>query len=240
MLKNNKKTLIITSVITLLPMIAGLLLWKLLPDSFAVHWNAAGQVDRYGRKSEAVILLPLLMLALHWLCFGATCLDPKAREIDGKAMRMVLWICPMLSVLTGAFLFGNAFGVPLAVEKVVPILLGILFIMLGNYLPKCKQNYSIGIKIPWALENEENWNKTHRLAGKLWVLGGFAFLIAAPFNKIVTIYTTEDPLSSQLKQVSYMNLQWVFIGIFAVTLLVPIVYSYLYYRNHEKRNKNGN
>ena len=82
--------------------------------------------------------------------------------------------------------------------------------IIGNYLPKCKQNYTMGIKIPWTLDNEDNWNKTHRLAGFLWVIGGVLITLNA-----------------------FLGNEWVFLAITLVMTLVPVGYSYLYYKNHK-------
>ena len=78
--------------------------------------------------------------------------------------------------------YAVALGQPVRVEIVMPILLGLVFIIIGNYLPKCKQNYTIGIKIPWTLDSEENWNKTHRFAGRIWVVCGFLMILTAFFD----------------------------------------------------------
>jgi uncharacterized membrane protein len=85
------------------------------------------------------------------------------------------------------------------------ILMGILFILIGNYMPKTRQNYTIGIKVPWALDNEENWNRTHRLAGYLWVAGGLILVILA-------LAGLSNPV--------------LMIGVVVVFTLVPAIYSW--------------
>ena len=67
-------------------------------------------------------------------------------------------------------------------EVVMTVLIGVIFTIIGNYLPKCKQNYTIGIKIPWTLNNEENWNKTHRFAGWLWTVCGILIMLTGFFG----------------------------------------------------------
>ena len=91
----------------------------------------------------------------------------------------MLWICPVVSLLAGFMSFSSALGMGLRIEKLVLIFLGILFIVIGNYLPKCKQNYTIGIRVMWALEDEENWTATHRFASRLWVGCGVVILLLA-------------------------------------------------------------
>ncbi len=211
MIKKNIKTMIITSVIILLPVIAGLILWDKLPEEVPVHFNAQGDADGWGSKSTAVFAMPLFMLALHWICVFVTSLDPKSKNITVKNLNLVLWITPVLSVFVCGLIYSFALGYKFDISMVFPIFFGILFIVIGNYMPKCKQNYSIGVKTPWALESEENWNYTHRLAGKTWVFGGLA-IIALSFLKTV----------------------WIFTAITIIMVIIPIVGSYLF---HKKENK---
>lgn len=217
MLKKNKTALVLSTLALLLPMLVGILLWNRFPDSIPIHWNAAGDADGWGSKATAVFFLPLFILAMHWLCIFATTLDPKHREIDGKMFHLVIWVCPFISLVCNSFVYAAALGYDLSVEILMPLLLGSMFLIIGNYLPKCKRNYTIGIKVSWALEDDENWNATHRFAGKVWVLGG-AVIMATSFLGLFTVF-------------------------FVITMLmafVPIIYSYLYYRNHKKEEKDEN
>ena len=208
MIRKNLNTLIITSLIILLPIAAGLILWDSLPEQIATHWNAQGVADGYSSKAGAVFTLPSVILGVHWLSIFVTAADPK--KASGKALLMVFWICPVLSLLIGSIIYATALGAQLPVERIVPLILGALFLALGNYLPKCKQNYTIGIKLPWALNDAENWNKTHRFAGFVWVIGGLLI--------IATSFLGSFPL---------------LFGILLVMTLAPILYSYRYYRKHQ-------
>ena len=96
-------------------------------------------------------------------------------------------------------------------------LMGIVFIVVGNYLPKCKQSYTVGIKLPWTLNDEENWNRTHRMGGKLWVASGIILLL------------------SMLLPASAMVV--VVLAVIGVAVFVPTVYSYLLFREKEKRGE---
>ena len=206
-IRKNLKLMLTTSLVTLLPLLVGLCLWNQLPDQLPFHWNAAGEVDGWAGKPMAVIGAPLLMLALHWLCVLITAADPKNKNHSGKMQRLILWIIPLLSVVIFGMIFSTAWNKDLHVASIAPILIGVLFVILGNYLPKCKQSYTIGIKLPWTLHSEANWNKTHRLAGFLWVLGGFAMMIAGFFGGL-----------------------WAILPIALGMTLIPTGYSYLLYR----------
>ncbi len=210
MIKKNLKTLIITSVVILLPIVAGLIFWDKLPEEVPIHFNAQGVADGWSGKGTAVFTMPLFMLAIHWICVFVTSLDPKSKNITEKNMNLVLCITPVLSVFTNGIIYSFALGYELNIAIIFPLFFGIFFIVIGNYMPKCKQNYSIGIKIPWTLESEENWNYTHRLAGKTWVFGGLS-IIALSFLKTV----------------------WIFMAITIIMVLIPVIGSYLF---HKKEN----
>ncbi len=209
MIKKNLKTLILTSVITLLPIPAGLLLWNKLPDEIATHFNAQGVADGFSSKAFSVFGLPLFLLAVHWFCTVITSTDPKKQNIGGKPLKLVFWICPLISVLVSGIIYASALEIELNIIMIMSVFFGILFIIIGNYMPKCKPNYSIGIKIPWTLNSEDNWIYTHRLAGKLWVIGGIIILLT-----------------------SFLNQYWIFLAITVIMVIIPIICSYLYHRKH--------
>ena len=207
MIKKNLKVLIMTSIVIVLPVLAGVMLWNQLPDPMPTHWNAAGEVDGWSSKPFAVFGLPLLLLAAQWLCVLGTGADPKRKNHPQKIIHLVLWIIPVLSVVMHTFTYLIALGYGVRMEVVMPVFMGLLFVIIGNYLPKCKQNYTIGIKIPWTLDNEENWNKTHRFAGFLWVFCGIAIMFTGFIGGI-----------------------WVFLPIAFLMVLAPVLYSYILHR----------
>lgn len=217
MIKRNKGIILLTSLIILLPLLVGLLLWDVLPDSMATHWNASGEVDGWGSKVFVVFFLPLFLLGTHWFCIIVTAADPKSKDIDKKPLMLVLWICPFMSLLICSLVYAISLGVPLSVEILMPLLLGAMFLIIGNYLPKCKRNYTIGIKVSWALEDEENWNATHRFAGKLWVIGGAVIMATAILGNFIS-----------------------FLTITLTMAFAPMIYSYLYYKKHKKGEHNEN
>jgi len=207
MIKKHWKVLLIASIVILLPILAGLILWNQLPEQMPMHWNAQGDVDGWGSKLLAVFGMPLILLAAQWLCVLGTYADPKRANHSEKILQLVFWIIPVLSVVVHALVYAAALGHEVRVETVMPVLIGVVIIIIGNYLPKCKQNYTIGIKIPWTLNNEENWNRTHRFAGWLWVVGGVAIMLTG-----------------------FIGGFWVFVPIALLMVIVPFVYYYLLHR----------
>ena len=207
MIKKNWKVLILASVVILLPLLAGVILWDQLPEQIPTHWNAVGEVDGWSSKPFAVCGLPLILLAAQWLCVLGTCADPKKQNHPEKMVHLVLWIIPALAVLLMAITYAVALGKTVRVEMVMPVAIGLTLAIVGNYLPKCKQNYTIGIKIPWTLDSEENWNRTHRFAGRLWLICGLVIMFAGFFGGF-----------------------WVSLPIVLLMVFAPIIYSYVLHR----------
>ena len=209
-MKINKTKLIISSIIILLPMLAGIILWNFLPEVLDTHWGVSGTPDGRGGKIIPVVVLPLTMLATHLLCMFATHKLGGNENQSPKAMSLIYWICPLLSVYCGAFIYAVNLGLKLNISAITFALMGVMFIVIGNYMPKMRQNPTLGIKIRWTLDSEANWNATHRFAGKLWTVIGVVMLfgIFVPFDWIV----------------------FVLIGVIALAVIIPTVYSYLFYK----------
>lgn len=210
MIKNNKWKLLATSVVILLPIVFGLVFWNQLPEQMPTHWGADGNADGWSSRAMAVFLLPTILLALQWLCVLLACLDKKGMGQNQKMLRIVLWICPILSLVTNGIVYAVSLGKEIQPFTVIPLLLGVMFVAIGNYLPKCTRNLTTGIKIKWTLENEENWNMTHRFAGKVWVAAGLV-VIASMF--------LPDSLTP-----------WVMVATLLLAAILPIVYSYRYHK----------
>ena len=211
MIKKYKKTLIITTLVLLIPVLAGLLLWDRLPDPMPSHWNIDGEVDGWTSKPLTVFGLPALMIALQWVCIFAAKADPKHENYNPKMIQLALWVCPAIGLLLCGMVYPAALGYSVPTETVMPLFMGALFMVVGNWMPKCQQTYTMGIKLPWTLDNEENWNATHRFGGKVWFFGG-----------ILTILT------------AFWGSFWLLMAILAAMVILPTVYSYLYYRKHKK------
>jgi len=214
MLKKYSKTLIVTTIIILLPVLAGIILWHKLPEQIPTHFNAAGEVDGYGSKAFAVFGLPLMLVAFQWLCaVGSLKMDPKAKNLEGKVFSLVLWIIPVLSIVMNALVYCTALGMNMNVQIIVPLLMGLLMVIIGNWLPKCKPTWTLGIKLPWTLADEDNWNRTHRFAGPVWVVCGLVIMLCALIGGAFL---------------------WVIAAAFVVMIAAPTVYSFLLFREKRK------
>ena len=214
MFKKHLKNLIITTIVTLLPMLAGVILWNKLPEQFPTHFNAAGEVDGWSSKVFGVFGLPLILVAFQWLCsLGSLKMDPKAENLEGQVFSLVLWIIPVLSVVLNALVYCTALGMDMNVQIIMPLLIGLLMVIIGNWLPKCKHSYTLGIKLPWTLADEDNWNRTHRFAGPIWVACGLVIMLCGLIGGAFL---------------------WVMVAAFAAMIIAPTMYSYMIFRRKQK------
>lgn len=188
MLKKNKWKLLITSIIILLPLLFGLLVWNKLPEQMVTNWGIDGTADGWSKREYAVFAVPMFILFVHWLCVLATSKDPKNTEQSEKVFGIVLWICPITTVFVFGMIYAAALGKEVKPYSFIALFLGILFVVIGNYLPKCKQNSTIGLRVKWTLENEENWNATHRFGGKVWVASGVLIMVCILLPENISFY----------------------------------------------------
>lgn len=214
-MKINKKDLFMTTLVCILPMIFGAFVYESLPAHMPIHWNVSGKIDGYASKMFVVFGLPLLMVLLQWICLFFACHDPKKTNYPEKMKQLLLWIIPSIACILQIMTYLVCFGYDIAIETIVPVLVGIIFILIGNYLPKVKQNYTLGIRLPWTLNDKTNWLKTNRLTGYIMVIGGFAIIASFTINKIFEV----------------------FIGVIVILIVVPTAYSYSLYK---KGNKHEN
>ncbi len=213
-IKRYKITIIITTLITLIPILFGLIAWNRLPDQIATHWGTDGQADGYSGKAFAVFGMPCILAVLQLFVSFITLNDPKRSNIHKKPLTLVFWIIPVMSLIVNSITYAIALGMEIDVGIVVFILIGILLIVLGNYMPKLQQNYTVGIRVPWTLNSTENWNRTHRLGGKTFILGGFLLIIAGFLGSVMGDYGTLAAI----------------IVIVLICAGVPAAYSYYLYR----------
>ena len=188
-MKTNKKTLILTSVVILLPILIGILLWNKLPDSMAIHFNFDNEADGYREKWFAVIIVPFILLAVHLIMAMIIAADSRKKNISSKVYRINMWILPSLSLALTAVIYVYNLGIHFNISLFLGIFLGITYIILGNYMPKTRQNYTIGCLLPWTYANEENWNKTNRLAGVINIIIGILVIINAAMGMFDIFYS---------------------------------------------------
>lgn len=201
--------------------VIGFILYPRLPDQIPLHWNIHGEVDRYGDKLQSTFLLPGVNLLLFILLFALPKIDPRKQSYlkFNNVYTIFRWIMhiflAIIYLLTLLHAIMGPEGVPtfLDISNIVPFFVSILFIIIGNYLGKIKDNFFVGIRTPWTLSSKEVWFKTHRLAGKLFVLSGILGMIGSLFNGTISFIMLIGPVM--------------------ISSVVSIVYSYFAYQKEQ-------
>ena len=173
--------------------------------------------DRWSGKAAAVFLQPLLLLAAHYLVLFFVFRDAKNRNQSKKVVGLLFWMIPAVSILVSGITYAVALGWKFRLASLLYVGLGLMFAAIGNYFPKCRPNRTVGIRISWTLGSEENWNATHRFAGKVWVIGGLIMVLAALLPEVPGII--------------------VMILAVAALSILPIAYSYRYHRIHGTKSE---
>ena len=206
-LKEYKMSLISGSILTVSPSLAGILLWNRLPEKIATHFDQHNLANGWSSKPMAVFGIPFLLLLIHLFCVFFTANDPKRKNINRRIFTMILWLVPVVSVITCMSIYGLALGMDIDIGVIVNIMVGIMFIILGNYVHKVKQNYTVGMKLPWTLNSEENWNRTNRMTGWVLILSGLLFLMNSLLLKTEIVF-----------------------AVILLVILVPMIYSFILYK----------
>lgn len=214
-----KMAWITTLVLVAIAFLASAAVYDRLPDPVPTHWGLSGEADGWTPKPWGAFVLPLTMVALVALFAVLPRISPRGFRMDDFAgiwRGVVVGMSAFLLVVHGLAL-SAALGHDDAVSRGIPLAIGALFVVLGNYLPKVRRNFFMGIRTPWSLAHEEVWARTHRFGGKLFVAGGFVALIAGFFGWLTVV-----------------------IAALLVASLVPAVYSYFACRAYEREQPNGN
>jgi len=210
-------------LIWLLPAIYLLSIYSGLPQTVPVHYGLNGSVDRYGSKTEflttSFILMGVSALVYLLLKFLPS-IDPKKKVRYGEStfQKLAFGIVIFLAALNVCIMYATAHR-GFDVGKLIFPLAGLLFVFIGNMMNSIKPNYFAGVRTPWTLENEDNWRATHRLASRLWVAGGL----------VITVITFILPAKTGTI---------VFMCGVVVLALIPVIYSYIYFKNH-RQNQNA-
>lgn len=181
-IKHELKTLLWPGLVTLLPIGLGLSLWSRLPEKLPTHWNVAGVPDQYADKLFVVVGIPLLMLIVGFGMYMALVFSQKANanpNANPKVSHLIKWLAPLLTLLLQPLSLFWGLGYQLNIGVLVVAFLGVIFIWLGNYIPKTTRNRMVGFRLPTSLNNAENWRRTNRVGGIMMVIAGVVMLIGA-------------------------------------------------------------
>ena len=179
----------------------------------AMAEELTGQADGFASVPTAVFLMPAIMLLTHLFCILICFLDPGNRNRNQKLQTIVLWIIPLIGNLSCCGIYALALGWEFSPVVWTMVPMGLLFAVIGNYMPKTRMNSTMGIKVPWTYSSEANWNATHRYAGKVWMIGGILIALCGllPHGWAVTVM-----LASVL-----------------ILIILPIAYAYRFYKKEK-------
>jgi uncharacterized membrane protein len=151
-----------------------------LPERMVIHWSVSGQPDGFGSRVFGVFLLPVVMLALWGLLLVLPKLDPRSANIEKFRDTYDVFVIAVIAVMCvlQVGIVGSALGWPIQVARLAPISIGVLFVVLGNLLPRFRSNFFFGIRTPWTLSSETVWTRTHRVGGYLMMLMGLLLVVA--------------------------------------------------------------
>ena len=174
-----RKDSIISIVASILILITfNILFYDKMPAELPTHWNFQGEADDYSSKFHAMVVIQgFLVLMNAFLCFMLDS-DPKNNKQYNLVMTISKLSMPAIMLLIYIITVMAGFGREVKVSTILPIFIGLLFIAIGNYLPKIKRNYTMGIKLPWTLNSDENWRRTHRLGGICFVIIGLCLILS--------------------------------------------------------------
>ncbi|MBW7571819.1 SdpI family protein [Caproiciproducens faecalis] len=163
------------------PFLLSAAFYSRLPETMPTHWDAAGNVNGYSSRFFAAFGIPAILLACGIFVNFSISADPKRQNIDRSPQMKLIsrWLVVIIANVTQASVIAKVLYKDFNISVLITALVGIVIAVLGNYLPKCKPNYTMGIKLPWTLASEENWRKTHRFAGFVWIVGGVVIIISA-------------------------------------------------------------
>lgn len=198
--------------------------WNIIPDDAQIpmHWNFAGEVDDYGSKTEALIFMPAIALGITFLLAFLPRLDPRRENIETS---MKFWNAVAISVVAflayiHVLIVLIATGTKIDLPSAMVPGISALFILIGNYLQKTRSNWFGGVRTPWTMSSEYSWEKTHRLAGRLFIGTGLITIVAWL-------------LSSAMVAIIVLG------GALLASVIVSVVMSYVFWRDDPERQANG-
>ncbi|MBX7167565.1 MAG: SdpI family protein [Pirellulales bacterium] len=219
-MRTNRRTEVFQLIIILCMFAASAVLWTRAPVRMPVHWNLAGEPDRYAGKVEGLLLMPFMALLSYGLLLLLPRIDPNRIAYDAFAHAYQVIRVALVAFFAAlhAMLLLVAFGYPVNVSLVVPLGIGILFCLLGHFMGTFRPNWFVGVRTPWTLSSETSWNKTHRLAGWLFMVTGFAMFLLAVLHNAWTLA--------------------IVLGLVALMVIGLPVYSYFVWRDDPQRKTN--
>lgn len=223
----NKKIEILMALIFLSVIIGTVIAYFYMPEEIPTHWNAKGEIDEYTNKTSALWILAIGAIAgpaIYYLMNVFRKVDPKAKNYEkfNKTYNIIKYLITFTMIAFHILFVYVAFNEKVDMVLIICLMMAILFIVMGNYMPRIKQNFFMGLKTPWTLSSEKSWRKTHQLGGILFIIAGI----------ILVIFVFIDSTIALIALTIYIT----------IAVIIMFVYSYLVYKNDpdkkEKENRN--
>ena len=191
--------------------------WNRIPEEVPIHWNIQGEVDQYGGKFSALLLTPLAAAGVYVLMLVLPLIDPGRENYQRFAVPYTIFRLVIFGFLALCHIAMQvvAFGYPLNMNVVMYLGVGVLMVVLGNMMGKIRPNWFVGVRTPWTLSSKDSWTKTHRLAGRLFVVLGVLSIVTA-WSTSVWVF-------------------WLNVAAWLVVVVGIVVYSYCIWRNDSHR-----
>ena len=185
-----KKINIYSLILIVLVLTMTIIFYDKLPEEIPIHWNLKGEVDNYVSKPFGAFLSPLLMVAI-WLGMKfLPNIDPRRHNYKKfeSSYEIAIGVLVTFAFVLQMAIILSSLGYDISMDRIIMVMAGVMFVVIGNYLPKAKSNFFYGIKTPWTLSSEISWKKTHRLGGRLFVVSGLAIILSSLlFNDTVRV-----------------------------------------------------
>ncbi len=181
-MKNEKTLIKLMWGFALFPLLVTLAVFGGLPEQIPMHWNIQGEIDAWYPKFPWAFMAPILGIAITIMASVLPKIDPKKENYErfkNQYFIIRLILVAFFAILQLVIISISMGATFINVDTIVKLMVGILFVVLGNLMPKFKQNYFVGIKTPWTLNNEAVWTKTHRHGGFVWFIIGFLMCVLA-------------------------------------------------------------
>lgn len=197
---------------------ASLAVYRRLPETMAVHWDVDGNPNGWMPRAFGAFFGPVFMLVLWQLMRLLPRIDPREPNYArfGDAYDTIVAATLLLLLATHGIILAVALGYDVAVSRLVPALVGGLFVVIGNVMPRMRSNWWFGVRTPWTLSNDRVWARTHRLAGFSMTAAGLVMIAAALLLPV------------------RLGLPVLIAAVVAATI-GPVVYSYLTWKREQKR-----
>ena len=154
-----------------------------LPERIPTHWNLQGEVDGWSSRAWGVWMIPVVIALLWGLMRLLPSIDPRGSNYVkfGGAFEGIMLSVMLFMLGVHAIILRSALGYPVDVDRLMPVSIGVLLVVIGNLLPRSRPNWFVGIRTPWTLSSDRVWEKTHRVGGRLFVIGGILIAAAGLF-----------------------------------------------------------